>query len=84
MNEIKYTLKFKNNKVEKSEFYLGASLKREKLNGEPIWTMSSMDDLKAAINNVAERLHNQEGERLPIRAAAPMTQSYRPDIDDSE
>ena len=83
MNEIKSTLKFKNDKVEEPEFYLGASLKRKKLNGKSIWTMSSMDYLKAAIDNVEERLHKR-GERLPARATTPMTQSYRPETDDSE
>jgi hypothetical protein len=82
MDEIRSSLKFKNDKTEEPEFYLGANLKRKVLNGKSVWTMSSADYLKAAIENVEAQLKDR-GERLPTRATTPMVMSYRPEIDDS-
>ena len=52
MNELKSSLKFKNNKVEEPEFYLGANLKKKRLNGKDMWTMSSYDYLRNAITTL--------------------------------
>ena len=83
MDEIRSSLKFKNNKTEKPEFYLGANLKKKILNGKSVWTMSSANYLKAAVKNV-EALLKKRSERLPTRAMTPMVMmNYWPKTDES-
>ena len=41
-------------KFKKDEIYLGAQLEQKQLNGRHMWTMSSTDYLKAAVQNVEE------------------------------
>ena len=82
MNEIQASLKFKKNKVEEPEFYLGARLEKKRLNGRDIWTMSSTDYVKAAIANVEEQL-KKRGKKLPTKAPTPMTTNYYPEMDTS-
>lgn len=83
MNEIRSSLKFKNDRTEEPDFYLGVDLKKKDLDGRSVWTMSSADYLKAAIDNIEERL-KRKGEKLPSKATTPMTHNYRPEMDDSE
>ena len=47
--EIHQDLKFKKNKIEPPDMYLGGRLKLRSLNGRPVWTLSSKDYLKASI-----------------------------------
>ena len=82
MNEIQASLKFKKNKVEEPEFYLGARLEKKQLNGCDVWTMSSTDYIKAAIANVEEQL-NKRGKKLVTKAPTPMTTNYYPEMDTS-
>ena len=82
MADIQSDLKFKNNKIEAPDFYLGAKLQLKKLNGRDTWTMSSADYIKSAIDNVEETL-KKKGDRLPARAATPMAQGYYPETDNS-
>ena len=56
MNELRSSLRFKNDKVAEPEFYLGANLKKKFLNGRTVWTMSSYDYLRNAIANVEQEL----------------------------
>ena len=50
------------------EFYLGANLKKKRLNGKDVWTMmSSSDYLQNVISNIEERLA-KKGKRLPSHA----------------
>jgi hypothetical protein len=82
MNEIQASLKFKKNKIEEPEFYLGARLEKKKLNGRYVWTMSSTDYIKAAIANVEEQL-KKRGKKLVTKAPTPMTTNYYPEMDTS-
>ena len=72
MNDIRSSLKFKGDKFEEPEFYLGANLKKKRLNGKKVWTMLSFDYLQNALKNIEERL-SKEGRKLPTRAPTPMT-----------
>jgi hypothetical protein len=83
MDQIRASLKLKNDKTEEPDFYLGVNLKKKPLNGKPVWTISSSDYLKAAIENSEKRL-KKRGERLPSRATTPMMQTYKPEEDDSQ
>ncbi|KAI2511710.1 Reverse transcriptase (RNA-dependent DNA polymerase) [Fragilaria crotonensis] len=56
MNDVQTTFKFKNDKVQLPEFYLGAKLQEKFLNGKKCWTVSSHDYVKASIKNVQEAI----------------------------
>ena len=55
MEEIKRTLKFKNNKMVEPDFYLGATIKKKELNGHTVWTMSSQEYVRNAIKTVEDQ-----------------------------
>ena len=56
---IKRTFKLKDNKIDKPEDYLGATLKNMFLSdGSQLWSMSSAKYVKAAVQNVEETLEN--------------------------
>ena len=82
MDEIKRTLKFKNDKVVEPDFYLGATIKKKMLNGRAIWTMSSQEYIKNAIQMVEDQL-GKRGKKLPTRATTPMSAGYYPETDSS-
>ena len=82
MNEIQASLKFKKDKIEEPEFYLGAKLEKKRLNSRDVWTMSSTDYVKAAIDNVEEQL-KKKGKKLATKAPTPMTTNYYPEMDTS-
>ena len=56
IDEIKKTLKFKNDKIEEPDFFLGASLKKKELNGKKVWTMTPYKYLRNAIATVESQL----------------------------
>ena len=82
MKDIQSTLKFKDNKVEEPDFYLGAKLMKKDLNGRRVWTMSSTDYIKSAVENIETQL-KKRGDKLPARAVTPMAQGYQPEMDSS-
>ena len=82
MDEIKKTLKFKNDKVEEPDFYLGASLKKKEPNGKKVWTMTPYEYLRNAIATVESQLAKR-GKKLPARATTPMVSGYYPKLDSS-
>ena len=82
MDEIGRNLKFKNNEIVEPEFYLGAALKKKKLNGRDVWTMTSQDYLRNAIKTVEGHL-SKKGKKLPARATTPMSSGYYPETDSS-
>ena len=77
MSEIGRNLKFKNNEIVEPEFYLGAALKKKKLNGRNVWTMTSQDYLPNAIKTVEAQLA-KKGRKLPACATMPMSSGYYP------
>ena len=52
MNDIRSTLKFNNDKMEDTDFYIGERLKGKDLNGHSIWNMSITDYVKSSVENV--------------------------------
>jgi hypothetical protein len=54
LEEIQDTFKFKKDKIEAPEYYLGAQLQKKPLNGLQCWTISSQGYVKAAVKNVEE------------------------------
>mgnify|MGYP003326537431 FL=1 len=83
MENIQQRFKFKNNKVDPPDMYLGARLKQRRLGTQLCWTMSSYDYLQAAIKNIEEKLVKTGG-KLQVKALTPMSSGYRPELDVTE
>ena len=66
--EIASDFKLKKDKVSAPDFYLGASIQRKNLNGRCLWTMSSRDYVKAALETVEKQLQNKN-QKLPTKVA---------------
>lgn len=82
MKQIAEVLRFKKDKIEPPEFYLGARLEKKRLNDRSMWTISSRDYVKAAVDNVEQHLAKR-GRKLPTKAYTPMAANYVPELDDS-
>jgi Reverse transcriptase (RNA-dependent DNA polymerase) len=65
---IQGTFKLKNDKIKAPEFFLGAILQEKVINGFKCWTITSLDYVKAAINNVEEPIKKNR-QRLPTSNA---------------
>jgi hypothetical protein len=84
LKEVQGTFKFKNDKIEPPEFYLGAKLQKKEINGYHCWTITSQDYVKAAVQNVEEVI-KQNGRRLPTsHIDTPMNITYAPELDITE
>jgi hypothetical protein len=82
MKAIERDFKFKKNEIAPPEIYLGARLEEKRLNGRNVWTMTSKDYVKAAIENVEKRA-SKRNMKLPSRADTPMASNYQHDTDNS-
>lgn len=84
LKSIMEYFKFKKDKIEPPEFYLGARLERKPLNGGHVWTMTSKDYIKAIVKNLEERLE-KKGMKLPNRHVnTPISPSFIPESDQSQ
>ena len=84
MSELKRFTKFKKDKIEPPQMYLGATLEEKDLNGKRTWTMSSREYLKAAVTNVEERMIKEFKMKFPSRVKTPIKSDYVPELDASE
>ncbi len=75
MKGIQATFKLKDDRIEKPEMYLGATLAEKNISGIMCWTMSSEQYVKAAIANVEAKL-DESGQRLPTRCTSPLQTNY--------
>ena len=82
MQQISKSLRFKKDKIEPPEFYLGARLEKKDLNGRKVWTMTSRDYVKAAVDNIEKHLEKRNC-KLPSKAVTPMSSGYVPETDGS-
>ena len=83
MKVIQRTFKLKDDKIDETEDYLGATLEKMILSdGSELWSVSSAKYVKAAVNNVGETLAKIE-KRLTGRCVAPLQSGYQPETDDS-
>jgi hypothetical protein len=73
-------VKFKNDKIEEPSNYLGARLQKKKINGIDCWSISSVDYVKAAIDNVEEGLRKKRW-KLPTKVTTPMASAFGPELD---
>ena len=81
---IKIVFKLKNDAAEPPEMYLGATLEKVKNSqGVECWSISSEKYVKAAVENVEEKL-DKSGMRLPSGVKVPMSTAYHPSEDISK
>ncbi|KAI2502045.1 Reverse transcriptase (RNA-dependent DNA polymerase) [Fragilaria crotonensis] len=84
LKDIQSTFKFKNDKIEIPEFYLGAKLQEKSINNIKCWTVSSHDYVKAAIQNVQEAIKGTSRKLPSKHVETPMSASYVPELDVTE
>lgn len=82
MKELQKSVKFKNDKIEAPTNYLGARLQLKQINDVECWSITSVDYIKAAVQNVEETLKNKRW-KLTGKATTPMTNSFVPEMDAS-
>jgi hypothetical protein len=73
--------KFKNDKIETPENYLGARLSLKDINGHKCWSISSVDYVKVAVQNVEEKLAKSNRVLPSTKIQTPMNANYLPEMD---
>ena len=83
MKGIQRTFKLKDNNIDETEDYLGATLEKMILSdGSEFWSMSSAKYVKAAVQSFEETMAKSQ-KRLIGRCVAPLRSVYRPETNDS-
>ena len=82
LKSVQDTFKFKDNKIDKPDVYLGAQLDKMSVDGFKGWTMSSEKYVKSAIKNIEQTLAEMN-QRLPTNCRTPLSSGYRPELDTS-
>ena len=79
MKQVQEKFKFKGDKWDDPDIYLGAKISKRVHEKKQIWTMSSQEYLKAAIKEV----ENKVG-KLVSKVTTPLPKSYSPELDSTE
>ena len=66
LKSVQDTFKFKDDKIDKPDVYLGAQLDKMSVDGFEGWTMSSEKYVKSAIENIEQTLA-ESSQRLPTK-----------------
>ena len=82
LKSVQDTFKFKDNKIDKPDVYLGAQLDKMSVDGFEGWTMSSEKYVKSAIENIEQTLA-ETNPHLPTKCRTPLSSGYRPELDTS-
>ena len=82
LKSVQDTFKFKDDKIDKPDVYLGAQLDKMSVDGFEGWTMSSEKYVKSAIENIEQTLA-ESNQRLPTKCRTPLSSGYRPELDTS-
>ena len=81
MKGIQPKFKFKDDKMDKPDVYLGAELfTMDNKQGDKCWAMSSDKYCAAMVNNVKDTLA-KKGLSLPMKCNLPTKHSYRTEMD---
>ena len=75
-------IRFKNDKINSPDMYLGAKLQHKSLNGNMCWAIMSVDYVNAAIKTMKDAIDNTKW-KISTHVPTPMTQSYYPELDES-
>ena len=76
------TIRYKHDKIDTPEMYLGAKLQLKELNNENCWSITSVEYINAAVKTIEEAIRNKRWQ-VPAKAKTPMTLSYYPELDTS-
>ena len=82
MKAIGAALRFKKNKIEPPEMYLGAMLEKKEINGIKVWAMSPVQYIKAAVE-IAEKGANRRGITFSSKVTTLMTSDSHAESDGS-
>ena len=82
LKSVQDTFKFKDNKIDKPDVYLGAQLVKMSVDGFEGLTMSSEKYIKLAIENIEQTLV-ETNQHLPTKCRTPLSSGYRPELDTS-
>ena len=82
LEAVKSVFKFKDDKIEAPDIYLGAQLDTMVVDEMEGWTMSLEKYVIAAVENVESELQ-KTGQRLPTKCRTPLSSNYRPELDTS-
>ena len=82
LKSVQDTFKFKDDKIDKPDVYLGAQLDKMPVDGFEGWTMSSEKYVKSAIENIEQTLA-ETSQRLPTKCRTPLSSGYRTELDTS-
>ena len=82
LKSVQDRFKFKDDKIDKPDIYLGAQLDRMSVDGFEGLTMSSEKYVKSAIENIEQKLAGSN-QRLPTKCRTPLSSGYRPELDTS-
>ena len=74
-------IKFKNDKIEPPDVYLGAKLSVKTMDGIKRWTISSDKYVEAAVRNVEELVKKKPRYKWEKNKLSPMTGNYLPELD---
>jgi len=77
------TVKFKNDKIETPEMYLGAKLQKKSIDGMECWTITSEEYIKAAVNTIKTSISKGGRWTMPKGAKTPMNITFVPELDAS-
>jgi hypothetical protein len=81
LKQIQTNFKFKDDKMEKPETYLGGDLSQmNNVEGNPCWAMSSDKYCAAMVKNIEATLM-KKGVRLPSKCPSPLSHGYKPELD---
>jgi hypothetical protein len=76
--DVQRTFELKNDRIDTSEFYLGAKLQEKPTNGLKCWTMTSRDYVNAAVENTEETLRGTRRQSPTSNADTLMNNAYSP------
>ena len=82
LNELKSdNIRYKNDKIEPPESYVGAKLNVKVMDGVPRWVISSDKYVEAAVGNVEQAVKSSQKYRWERNKQTPMVGSYSPELD---
>ena len=83
MEDLGKSLKFKNDKIELPETYLGAKLSIKVMDGIKRWTISSGKYVEVAVKTVEQVIKDKKRYKCERNQKTPMVGSYAPELDGS-
>jgi hypothetical protein len=83
MQQLQKKFKFKNDIIAPPKSYLGAKVRQKTVDGHTMWTISSIDYVKAAVKNVEDGIKDKQWKIPTANVGIPMSTSYAPELDDS-